>query len=136
MSSLATLAYAGRAWPFEQARALIARLVKSRVQDQADQKQALSLIEAGKTDEALKQFEGLDRPVIFETGGAVGNLRDQWGCEEGETVLKQIIRLFMPLEPRRAVLLRTGCLRAANSKSRLRGHGRSRGHFGMTLACH
>ncbi len=68
MSSLATLAYAGRAWPFEQARALIARLVKSRVRDQADQKQALSLIEAGKTDEALKQFEGLDRPVIFETG--------------------------------------------------------------------
>ncbi|XZP56645.1 lysine--tRNA ligase [Asticcacaulis solisilvae] len=68
MSSLATLAYAGRAWPFEQARALIARLVKSRVQDQADQKQALSLIEAGKTDEALKAFEGLDRPVIFETG--------------------------------------------------------------------
>lgn len=68
MSSLATLAYAGRAWPFEQARALIARLVKSRVQDQADQKQALTLIEAGKTDEALKQFEGLDRPVIFETG--------------------------------------------------------------------
>ena len=68
MSSLATLAYAGRAWPFEQARALIARLVKSRVQDPADQKQALSLIEAGKTDEALKQFEGLDRPVIFETG--------------------------------------------------------------------
>ncbi len=68
MSSLATLAYAGRAWPFEQARALIARLVKSRVQDQASQKQALSLIEAGKIDEALKQFEGLDRPVIFETG--------------------------------------------------------------------
>ncbi len=68
MSSLATLAYAGRAWPFEQARALIARLVKSRVQDPAAQKQALSLIEAGKTDEALKQFEGLDRPVIFETG--------------------------------------------------------------------
>ena len=68
MSSLATLAYAGRAWPFEQARALIARLVKSRVQDQVAQKQALLLIEAGKTDEALRQFEGLDRPVIFETG--------------------------------------------------------------------
>ncbi|MGN6208220.1 lysine--tRNA ligase [Asticcacaulis sp.] len=68
MSSLASLAYAGRAWPFEQARNLIARLVKSRIAGHEDQKQALSLIEAGKTDEALKAFEGLDRAVIFETG--------------------------------------------------------------------
>ncbi|MDV6332862.1 lysine--tRNA ligase [Asticcacaulis sp. 201] len=68
MSSLATLAYAGRAWPFEQARALIARLLKSRIAGHEDQKRALSLIEAGKTDEALTQFEGLGRAVIFETG--------------------------------------------------------------------
>jgi lysyl-tRNA synthetase class 1 len=68
MSSLASLAYAGRAWPFEQARNLIARLVKSRIAGHEDQKRALSLIEAGKTDEALKTFEGLDRAVIFETG--------------------------------------------------------------------
>lgn len=68
MSSLATLAYAGRAWPFEQARALIARLIKSRLKDAAEQKRALSLIEAGKTDEALHENEALGRPVIFETG--------------------------------------------------------------------
>ncbi|MGN6365940.1 lysine--tRNA ligase [Asticcacaulis taihuensis] len=68
MSSLASLAYAGRAWPFEQARNLIARLVKSRIAGHEDQKRALSLIEVGKTDEALKTFEGLDRAVIFETG--------------------------------------------------------------------
>ncbi|WP_303831891.1 lysine--tRNA ligase [Asticcacaulis taihuensis] len=68
MSSLASLAYAGRAWPFEQARNLIARLVKSRIAGHEDQKRALSLIEAGKADEALKTFEGLDRAVIFETG--------------------------------------------------------------------
>ena len=68
MSSLSTLAYAGRAWPFEQARALIARLVKSRLSEAADQKQAMALIEASKTDEALKAFEGLGRPVVFETG--------------------------------------------------------------------
>ena len=68
MTSLAPLAYAGRAWPFEQARALIARLLKSRVRDAGDQAKALALIEAGKTDEALQSFEGLGRPVIFETG--------------------------------------------------------------------
>ncbi len=68
MSSLATLAYAGRAWPFEQARALIARLIKTRLKDVAEQKRALALIEAGKTDEALKENEALGRPVIFETG--------------------------------------------------------------------
>ena len=68
MSSLRLLAYAGRAWPFEQARNLIARLVKSRISGHEDQKRALELIGAGKTDEALKVFEGLDRAVIFETG--------------------------------------------------------------------
>ncbi len=68
MSPLATLAYAGRAWPFEQARATIARLIKSRLKDHGDQKRALELIGAGKSDEALKAFEGLDEPVIFETG--------------------------------------------------------------------
>jgi lysyl-tRNA synthetase class 1 len=68
MSSFATLAYAGRAWPFEQARALIARLIKSRLKDAAEQKRVLGLIEAGKTDEALHENEALGRPVIFETG--------------------------------------------------------------------
>ncbi|HVZ29293.1 MAG TPA: lysine--tRNA ligase [Asticcacaulis sp.] len=66
--SLVSLAYAGRAWPFEQARNLIARLIKARLKDPAAQKQALALIEAGKVDEALKEHEALGRPVIFETG--------------------------------------------------------------------
>ncbi len=68
MTVPASLAYAGRAWPFEQARNLIARLVKARIKDQAVQKQALALIEAGKTDEALTAHEDLGRPVVFETG--------------------------------------------------------------------
>ncbi len=63
-----SLAYAGRAWPFEQARNLIARLVKARIKDHGAQKEALALIEAGKTDEALKAHEDLGRAVIFETG--------------------------------------------------------------------
>ncbi len=68
MTSLAPLAYAGRAWPFEQARALIARLIKSRLKDAGEQKRALEMIAAGRIDEALRDFEGLDRAVIFETG--------------------------------------------------------------------
>jgi lysyl-tRNA synthetase class 1 len=68
MTVSASEAYSGRAWPFEQARNLIGRLVKARIKDAAAQKQALALIEAGKTDEALKAHEGLDRAVIFETG--------------------------------------------------------------------
>lgn len=68
MTVLAPIAYAGRAWPFEQARALVSRLIRARVAGHEAQKQALSLIESGKTDEALKTFEGLGRDVIFETG--------------------------------------------------------------------
>ncbi|MFT4091405.1 MAG: lysine--tRNA ligase [Asticcacaulis sp.] len=67
-SELTLLAQTGRAWPYEQARNLIARLLKTRLKSFEDQKQAKALIEAGKTDEALKAFEGLNRPVLFETG--------------------------------------------------------------------
>jgi lysyl-tRNA synthetase, class I len=66
--ALALLAQSGRAWPYEQARNLIARVLKLRLKDHAEQKRALELIEAGKTDEALKAFEALNTPVIFETG--------------------------------------------------------------------
>ena len=66
--SLSFLAQSARAWPFEQARNLIGRLIKTRIKDIAGQKQALGLIEAGKADEALASFESLSKPVIFETG--------------------------------------------------------------------
>jgi lysyl-tRNA synthetase, class I len=66
--ALALLAQSGRAWPYEQARNLIARVLKLRLKDQSEQKRALELIEAGKADEALKAFEALNAPVIFETG--------------------------------------------------------------------
>ena len=64
MSSLASLAYAGRAWPFEQARALIARLIKARIVGHEEQKRALSLIGDGKIEEALGQYEGLGLSLI------------------------------------------------------------------------
>ena len=57
-----------RAWPFEQARALLARLIKTRITNAEDQKKAHDMIEAGLCDEALAQFDGLSHAVIFETG--------------------------------------------------------------------
>ena len=68
MTVLPSEAYAGRAWPFEQARNLIARLVKARVKGNVDQIAAMALIQQGQLDVALRNFEGLARVVIFETG--------------------------------------------------------------------
>ncbi|WP_292053024.1 MULTISPECIES: lysine--tRNA ligase [unclassified Brevundimonas] len=67
LQNLETLSREARSWPFEQARNLLAHVLKKRLSD-ADRAVAQSLIDAGKADEALKQFEGLARPVILETG--------------------------------------------------------------------
>lgn len=67
LQNLETLSREARSWPFEQARNLLAHVLKKRLSD-ADRAVAQSLIDAGKADEALKQFEGLGRPVILETG--------------------------------------------------------------------
>ncbi|HWU80642.1 MAG TPA: lysine--tRNA ligase [Caulobacter sp.] len=62
------LARDARSWPFEQARATIARLLRVRLTDQADRDAAKALIEASKTDEAVKAYPALAKAVIFETG--------------------------------------------------------------------
>lgn len=67
LQNLETLSREARSWPFEQARNLLAHVLKKRLSD-ADRAVAQSMIDAGKADEALKQFEGLARPVILETG--------------------------------------------------------------------
>ena len=67
-TGLSTEALNGRAWPFEQARNLLARLLKSRLDTDAERDLASSLIHTGKTDEARAALEGLQREVIFETG--------------------------------------------------------------------
>ena len=65
---LSPLAREARSWPFEQARATIARVLRVRLPDRADQEAAKALIDAGKTDEAVKAFPALSKAVIFETG--------------------------------------------------------------------
>jgi len=67
LQNLEPLAREARSWPFEQARNLLAHVLKKRLSD-AELNAARMLIDAGKADEALATFEALQRPVIFETG--------------------------------------------------------------------
>ena len=56
-----------KSWPFEQARLLLDRVLKLRLSD-AERDLAATLITAGKADEAVRTFEALQTPVVFETG--------------------------------------------------------------------
>ena len=67
LQNLETLAADAKSWPFEQARNLLAHVLKKRLPE-ADRAEARALIDAGKTDEALATFPALQRPVILETG--------------------------------------------------------------------
>ena len=67
LSGLSQHAQSARAWPFEQARGLLDRVLKVRLDD-ADRARAAELIVAGKAVEAVGAFEPLRRPVILETG--------------------------------------------------------------------
>ena len=67
LQNLETLARDAKSWPFEQARNLLAHVLKKRLSD-ADRNAAKMLIDAGKTDEALATFEALRKPVVLETG--------------------------------------------------------------------
>ncbi len=67
LQNLETLAREAKSWPFEQARNLLAHVLKKRLDD-AERNAAKLLIDAGKTDEALATFPALQRPVILETG--------------------------------------------------------------------
>ena len=66
LQGLSTLAHDARAWPFEQARNLLARVLKLRLKDP---RAAAALVAAGKAGEAVAQFPALaTTPVLFETG--------------------------------------------------------------------
>jgi lysyl-tRNA synthetase, class I len=61
------LARDAKAWPFEQARNLLARTLRIRLSD-AERDLAVTLINSGKSDEAVAALPALSRPVILETG--------------------------------------------------------------------
>jgi lysyl-tRNA synthetase class 1 len=64
---LSPAAHSAKSWPFEQARNLLARILRLRLDD-AERDLASSLIVGGKAGEAAETFEALRRPVILETG--------------------------------------------------------------------
>ncbi|HSZ52221.1 MAG TPA: lysine--tRNA ligase [Caulobacteraceae bacterium] len=72
LKGLTPLARAARPWPFEQARNLLARILRVRLaEDERDL--ASALFEQGKFAEAVASLPALGRPVLFQTGyGASG----------------------------------------------------------------
>ena len=61
-----------KSWPFEQARLLLARILRLRLSD-AERDLAASLIHEGKAGEAVAAFPALNKPVVFQCGfGASG----------------------------------------------------------------
>jgi lysyl-tRNA synthetase class I len=64
---LSPLARDAKAWPFEQARNLLARILRVRLTD-GERDLAATLIGSGKAAEAVASLPALARPVILETG--------------------------------------------------------------------
>ena len=73
LQGLSHLAREARVWPFEQARALLARLLRVRLASDDERDLAATLIGAGRIDDALTALPALARPVLLQTGyGASG----------------------------------------------------------------
>ncbi len=73
LQGLTHQARAARTWTFAEARNVLARLLRVRLETDAERDLALTLIDADKIDEALATFPALARPVIFQCGyGASG----------------------------------------------------------------
>ena len=67
------MAREARAWPFEQARGLLARHLRLRLNDDGERDLAATLFDAGKFEQALASLPALARPVVFQCGyGASG----------------------------------------------------------------
>src|SRR6516165_8435394 len=72
LQGLSHRAREAKSWPFEQARLLLARVLRLRLSD-AERDLAASLIIEGKAREAVATFEALGEPVVFQCGyGASG----------------------------------------------------------------
>ncbi|HQT54690.1 MAG TPA: lysine--tRNA ligase, partial [Phenylobacterium sp.] len=72
LQGLSHQAREAKSWPFEQARLLLARILRLRLTD-AERDLAASLINEGKAGEAVATFPALNRPVVFQCGfGAAG----------------------------------------------------------------
>ncbi|MFN3574442.1 MAG: lysine--tRNA ligase [Phenylobacterium sp.] len=72
LSGLSHQAQGAKSWPFEQARLILARILRLRLSD-AERDLASNLIAEGKAAEAVATFPALAKPVVFQCGyGASG----------------------------------------------------------------
>ena len=72
LQGLSHQAREAKSWPFEQARLLLARILRLRLTD-AERDLAASLINEGKAADAVATFPALNKPVVFQCGfGASG----------------------------------------------------------------
>lgn len=72
LTGLSPVAREAKSWPFEQARALLARMTRLRLTD-GERDLAASLFGQGRFDEAVRTLPALGRPVVFQCGyGASG----------------------------------------------------------------
>src|SRR5579872_6699907 len=72
LQGLTHLAREARPWTFAEARNVLARVLRVRLDD-AERDLAATLIEAGKVREAVEALPALGRPVVFQCGyGASG----------------------------------------------------------------
>ncbi len=67
-TGLSHLSRSAKAWPFDQARALLNRLVRTRLDTSQERDLAAVLIADGKIEEAVRTLPALLKPVVFETG--------------------------------------------------------------------
>ncbi len=67
-TGLSHLSRSAKAWPFDQARALLNRLVRTRLETSEERDLAAVLIADGKIEEAVRTLPALQKPVVFETG--------------------------------------------------------------------
>ncbi|MDB5484074.1 MAG: lysS [Caulobacteraceae bacterium] len=73
LHGLSPLAREARAWPFEQARNILARVLRLRLDSDGERDLAAALINEGKVAQAVSTFPGLAKPVVFQCGyGASG----------------------------------------------------------------
>ena len=73
LDQLSHAARAARPWPFEQARNLLARHLRLRLDTDAERDLAATLIGSGKAAEAVEALPALRRPLVFMCGyGASG----------------------------------------------------------------
>jgi lysyl-tRNA synthetase, class I len=73
LQGLTHLARDARPWTFAEARNLLARLLRTRLDSGEERDLAATLFEAGRFDEAVRTLPALGRPVVFQCGyGASG----------------------------------------------------------------